>query len=561
MFRKLKIPLHKMLQFTKNTVAIIPASGTRHGGKANTSDAMTTVAGKPAIFWTLQELISCNISRICIIVKTRGNDLERFVKLMYEGLANITFVAPDKFCGVGYSVACGVSALESTGLPTLVVLGDTIFTAKDYNTSVSSWISVAEAEDQARWCMALVDGEMVRNLYDKPAIAVSARHACTGIYYFSKGLPIADNEISKIIHNKGRLEMADYLKPLVNDGALRAHLTANWLDVGNADHLQDARRKLVQSRSFNTLALDPKRGTITKRSTYTSKFYDEINYFKLLPDNLGVYFPRVLSCSNLPDEQFITMEYYAYPTLADLFLFEDLPVGIWKKIFCRLRAICDDFAQYDYGTQAVAAEAIYLDKNISRFQSYLSSPGDIAKVYLSSENLSVNGLSVPSPQEVIEKSEPLLKRLSANARWTPIHGDLCFSNILCEPDSCIIKLLDPRGSFGKQGVLGDIRYDLAKLTHSVVGRYDFIVNDLFLVNVHGPGKMSLDMPFRFDMRPVVDEFEAIFLNNTVLKEEVLLITAWLFLSMIPLHSDNPRRQLAMLGTGLKIFSDIQKIKS
>jgi dTDP-glucose pyrophosphorylase len=545
-----------MIHFPRNTVAIIPAAGTKRGGNSNVSDAMLTVAGKPAIFWTLQEIISCRLERICIIVKTRGNDLEKFVRLNYEGLADIRFEVPDQFCGVGYSVSCGVNALSAEGVPTLVVLGDTIFTPKDYKKNTSSWVSVAEVGDQSRWCMALLEGEAVTALYDKPLFEVAARHACTGIYYFNEGLPLAELDRQQIISQRGRLEMVDYLLPLVIKNKLRAQVTTNWLDVGNADHLQEARCKLVQSRSFNSLSFDEQRGSITKRSTYTSKFYDEINYFKLLPENLKVYFPRVIECSNLPDKQFITLEYYAYPTLADLFLFEEMQVGVRRKIFTRLKSICGDFSEYNYGLDSAAAQGIYLDKNIGRFQAYLTAPCELTKFYLSSSKLSVNGISVPSPQAVIEKSEPLLKRIAENTKWTPIHGDLCFSNILCEPDSCLIKLLDPRGSFGKQGVLGDIRYDIAKLTHSVIGRYDFIVNDLFLVEVKEPGQLLLEMPFRVDMKPIVAEFEAIFLADEIQRKEVLLITAWLFLSMLPLHADKPKRQLAMLATGLKIFSEI-----
>ena len=44
-----------------------------------------------------------------------------------------------------------------------------------------------------------------------------------------------------------------------------------------------------------------------------------------------------------------------------------------------------------------------------------------------------------------------------------------------------LKILDPRGNFGIDGVYGDIRYDIAKLMHSIIGRYDFIINDLFAI--------------------------------------------------------------------------------
>lgn len=546
-----------MSLFPENTVAIIPAAGTKRGGDDRVSDAMTTVAGKPAIFWTMQALIANRIKRVVIVIKQVDNDLEKFVRLMYSDLIEVSFVVPDHNYGVGYSVACGALSLTAVDVPTLVVLGDTILTTWDIGRTEESWIQIAEVDDQSRWCMVEIDEKLVVCLHNKPRERVNAQHACTGVYFFRNGLVNSQQVVGSCSSNRSAAEMSDHLLPLIAGHQLSYRVTNHWLDVGNSDHLQDARKKLLQSRSFNTLSLDQNRGTITKRSTYTSKFYDEINYFKLLPDNLSVYFPRVLSNCNLPNEQHITMEYYAYPTLADLFLFEEMPIAVWRKIFSRLKFICDDFSQYSYGKDSGTAQAIYVEKNITRLESYLAAADGPAAIFLKADRFRVNGITVPSPQVVIDVSKPLLSKIATDTMWTPIHGDLCFSNILCEPDSCLIKLIDPRGSFGKQGVLGDIRYDIAKLAHSIIGRYDFIVNDLFSVTVTGPGEISLDLPFRADMKPIIDEFEAVFLEPTK-RSELLLITAWLFLSMLPLHSDNPRRQLAMLATGLKIFSETQK---
>ena len=40
-----------------------------------------------------------------------------------------------------------------------------------------------------------------------------------------------------------------------------------------------------------------------------------------------------------------------------------------------------------------------------------------------------------------------------------------------------IKIIDPRGHDhnGKNTIYGDLRYDLSKLTHSLIGPYDFII--------------------------------------------------------------------------------------
>ncbi len=534
------------------TVAIIPAAGSKGG--AQCSDAMITVAGKPAIFWTIRGLISEGVREICIVVGQRENDLERFVKLVYEGLADLTFIVPDRLAGVGYSVACGVMATKTWRRPLLVVLGDTILDTLDLDFIDSSWVAVSEVDDQKRWCLAEIDNGRVISLYDKPKIKVPAKHACTGLYFFRDGLEIDSQSIEGIVAQKSVLEMIDFLHPLAQSGRLYAQKTTHWLDVGNPDHLQEARQRLIQSRSFNSLDLDPLRGTITKRSSYKSKFHDEINYFKLLPSELSTYFPRIIDSSVAPGLEYLKMEYYAYPTLADLFLFEELPIGFWRKAFHRLKCICDDFSTFDYGLAYGDAADIYVKKNIERFESFLLNAPTLAQDFINSKEHRINGLPVPSPRVVIERSRRRLTDLINRVRWTPIHGDLCLSNILCEPNSCLIKLLDPRGSFGQKGFLGDIRYDIAKLAHSVIGRYDFIVNDLYRLR-HNEGNLVLEFPLRKDMDPIVAEFESTFLARED-KSDIVLITAWLFLSMLPLHSDHPKRQLAMLAVGLRLFSSL-----
>ena len=516
---------------------------------------MITVAGKPAIFWTIRSLISHGISRICVVVRQQGNDLERFVRLVYDGLAELHFVVPDRFAGVGYSVASGANAIGLAREPLLIVLGDTILDTDDLSFVDAPWVAVGEVEDQKRWCLADFDGEnRVTALFDKPQCPVSAHHACTGVYYLPAGLNLDWLQIQAITVEKGRLEMVDLLSPLVEQRRLIAQVTTRWLDVGNADHLQEARQRLIQSRSFNTLELDPLRGTVTKRSSYRTKFYDEVNYFKLLPEDLIAYFPRILASSTLPGLEYLKMEYYAYPTLADLFLFDERPVGFWRKAFARLKAICDDFSKYEYGADECIASDIYLKKNIERFETYLLAVPDLAKSFVECSAPRINGVAVASPRDVIEKSKAKLANLAKGVRLTPIHGDLCLSNILCEPNSCLIKLLDPRGSFGQRGVLGDIRYDVAKLAHSVIGRYDFIVNDLYRLDVRD-GDLFLEFPLRKDIEPIIAEFEAAFMSRTD-RNEIILITAWLFLSMLPLHADHPKRQLAMLAVGLRLFSNL-----
>ena len=80
-----------------------------------------------------------------------------------------------------------------------------------------------------------------------------------------------------------------------------------------------------------------------------------------------------------------------------------------------------------------------------------------------------------------EKVFPKINKLFCKDDNCLIHGDLCFSNILYDVPNNQYRIIDPRGKWG-DSVFGDIKYDLAKLRHSIVGGYDSINNGLFSIN-------------------------------------------------------------------------------
>ncbi|MCB0337045.1 MAG: aminoglycoside phosphotransferase family protein, partial [Bdellovibrionales bacterium] len=144
--------------------------------------------------------------------------------------------------------------------------------------------------------------------------------------------------------------------------------------------------------------------------------------------------------------------------------------------------------------------------------------------------------------------------LESNIPFTVIHGDFCASNILFDPKTRIVKLLDPRGSFGKQSIYGDPRYDLAKLMHSFCGNYDFITSDRFrlLWDQHSIEYTIWDSNYHQVVRSLFQSK----LSQTYPEylEATETIQALLFTSMIPLHADHFNRQLAMLATGIQLLA-------
>ncbi len=117
----------------------------------------------------------------------------------------------------------------------------------------------------------------------------------------------------------------------------------------------------------------------------------------------------------------------------------------------------------------------------------------------------------------------------------------------------MVRLIDPRGDFGGYGIYGDGSYDLAKLSHSVDGRYDFIVEDLFELS-----EQNNSISYKIFSSDKHEEIKKLFYKKLSRKADIRrikLIQALLFLSMIPLHKDYPNRQKVMLATGLELIKE------
>ena len=143
-----------------------------------------------------------------------------------------------------------------------------------------------------------------------------------------------------------------------------------------------------------------------------------------------------------------------------------------------------------------------------------------------------------------------------------IHGDLCFSNIMVDSNYTFIKLIDPRGKFGSYDISGDFRYEMAKLFHSIDGKYDFIIKKLFTVD-YDMGNAVINYFFSenrrdYDLYKIFLEVFNCEIGADIKKIE--LIESLLFLSMIPLHGEDFEQQVIMLGRGIEILDRVVDIR-
>ncbi|MBQ9419109.1 MAG: hypothetical protein IJU31_01895, partial [Synergistaceae bacterium] len=324
--------------------------------------------------------------------------------------------------------------------------------------------------------------------------------------------------------------------------------TGNWLDIGHPDKYYNSQIE-VQARVFNHIKIDKERGILTKSSDDTEKFIGEIKWYLKLPNDVEYVRPRIFNYSMEYSAPFVSMEYYAYHTIHELFLYGKLSPGQWNKIFKRIKFVCSDFGRYRVKGQGIAEalEDMYLNKTLERLKRL---ERDSAFTKFFTNCITINSQKFLPLNDIISKLKILIPAKLFNvAEFCIIHGDLCFSNIMIDNNFSFVKVIDPRGKFGKFDIYGDQRYEFAKLFHSVDGKYDFIIKDLFEISFDTE---TPNIDFTINNSERASEICKIFLEvfGTDLRDlkEIELIESLLFFSMIPLHNESQKHQMAMLAT-------------
>lgn len=334
-----------------------------------------------------------------------------------------------------------------------------------------------------------------------------------------------------------------------------------WLDIGHS--LGYSKSKMsVKSREFNHITIDNNRAILRKTSEHKSKLIDEIEWYLKIPREIEYMRPRIFFYSLDYNAPFVEMEYYSYHTLHELFLYGDLDSAQWIEVFSKIKLICSDMEKYhviDESRIRASLVEMYVDKTMKRMEDMRK---DVTFANYFNSNIVINGnkyCSLNQLEEILKKEIPM--RLLQLEQFNIIHGDLCFPNILIDDELSIIKVIDPRGSFGRYDIYGDRRYELAKLLHSVDGKYDFIIKNKFklTVNRHGHIEYSISCPRScFDVERC---FYNVFSDWIGLeKDEIVLIEGLLFLTMIPLHSEDKDHQLVMLSTAIEIINRVIAIE-
>ena len=458
---------------------------------------------------------------------------------------NVTILRTPEKLDLGASL---VAALNISGKsldnPLHILYGDTLYRSLPEGDDIAS---VSAAKGSYSWAALTADHTSWLKKIDSSQ--EDQQNIIDGYFKFSNPRRLINN----IIQSEW-----DYISGLNlyhNDIGLTAVRSNGWLDFGHVNNYYNSKAEFTTQRAFNELKITSK--WVEKSSIKNEKIAAEANWFAKIPCSLRGYTPQFLGKQKSDNSISYRLEYLHLTALNELFVFSRLPTHILNQIL----SSCIEFLclckknKSELEDSGNSLEELFHVKTDQRLNEYCAENNitldDVWKF---------NGTKSVTLRKILDDS---LKNLPINDEpQSVIHGDFCFSNILYDFRANKIKTIDPRGitNSGDITIYGDIRYDVSKLSHSILGLYDWIIAGYYSVEVS-----DYNIEFYIAEDGVHKDTQHAFINMVenafqLSAKNLYAMQIQLFLSMLPLHSDDKSRQKALFANSFRLHEILMRLE-
>ena len=348
----------------------------------------------------------------------------------------------------------------------------------------------------------------------------------------------------------------DFVKAIefYRDGAPVAEIeVSNWLDFGHLQTFYRARCQVRTQRNFNELSISFRE--ICKSGENGGKILAESHWFESIPANLRMFTPALLG-GGIGPRPWYKLEYLPIPSLHELFVFGALEEGSWRHIldacFIFIHTCLKAGSEISEVADKSFLRELVVGKTDKRLDEFLMKNQIDPKTQWCYE-----GKKLASLHEIAKLTSNAIDFDNPGFQGV-MHGDLCFTNVFYDFRTQKVQVIDPRGTVDDiaPSIFGDIRYDMAKLGHSIFGGYDFILANRY--DCQGFDERDLSIRFHDDgkMKSLGQIAKALNVKSLSMDSlEIQALIIHLFLAMLPLHSDRPDRQKAFLANALRLYSE------
>lgn len=425
-----------------------------------------------------------------------------------------------------------------------ILFGDTLFKNLPHGDNI---VSISAVKDSYNWSVVTNDSlEMIKN--SDGLINSDSRFIVNGYFKFSNPRVLIRNI------TQSNWQFIQGLNRYNSDVGLTTIESEGWLDFGHVNTYYRSKGYFTTQRSFNELKINP---TFIEKSSFKNvKISAEAHWFQNIPTLLRHYTPQFLGLKEENGIVSYSLEYLHLTALNELYVFSNLPATIWQQILKN----CFEFL-YDCKRLSPKKELsdntmdeLFINKTMIRIAEYCNH-NNISR----NKKWNYNNELCVSIEDILRESQIHLPKDEPSI--SILHGDFCFSNILYDFRAGRVKTIDPRGlSFKNQlTIYGDNRYDLAKLSHSILGMYDWIIAGYFSLNTHDDN-INFEIEGLSQHKSTQQFFINMVENEFGLTESNLYaMQIQLFLSMLPLHSDDQVRQNALLANAFRLFKLLRRV--
>ncbi len=449
---------------------------------------------------------------------------------------NVTLLPLPDNLSLGESLMAALALIEHSFDTDLSILyGDTLVTPPN----VQDVVSISKADSTYNW--ATVDEGKSNWLDIEDANIGTDSQIVSGFFNFS-----APRTLIRCL-SQTHWNFLEALSLYHDINGIQTHQCDDWLDFGHINTYYRSKALYTTQRAFNELTITA--DWIEKSSTKDKKIAAESNWFKTLPDSLKHFTPQFLGESKVGERTTYRLEYLYNIALNELFVFAKLPEMAWKQILDQmlsfLSACQDQVVPVDSKVDSLST--LFSVKTAQRLQEFCHDRNydwEYPWQFNGESSLSLKALYLSTLDDIPEGLQPSL-----------MHGDFCFSNILYDFRKDRIKVIDPRGitASNVQSIYGHIQYDIAKVCHSVIGLYDWIIAGYYHVDVK-----DYQVDFALADTSHLVNTQQMFINalsqKYSLSESALYaMQIQLFLSMLPLHNDDSKRQDALMANAYRLY--------
>lgn len=460
---------------------------------------------------------------------------------------NVNIIKTPNSLSLGASLVASLNISGNTlNKPLHVLFGDTLF--RSLPIVGENVVGISYTKDYYNW--AVVTNDNIQWLKDNPLEPSNARHRIID-GYFKFNDP---RELIKSI-TQSEWQFLEGLNKYHNTIGITPIESDNWLDFGHVNTYYRSKAQYTTQRAFNELLITP--DWIEKSSSKSNKIAAEAFWFENIPSELRGFIPQYLGSKYENDTISYRLEFLHLTALNELYVFSKLPSKAWEQILTscmNFLVACNNNKASDCSSSNTLS-ILLKEKTIERLNDYCQN-----KNISLDKKWSLNGDEGFSLTQILESINMYVP--SNPKENTVLHGDFCFSNILYDFRAGKIKTIDPRGltPSNEQTIYGDLRYDLAKLSHSVLGLYDWIIAGYYDVTIND-GDISFDIAEEEHHKGTQQIFIKIVEDTFGLTaKELYAMQIHLFLSMLPLHSDDIERQKALFANAFRLHQIFLRLK-